>query len=1858
MGKKYILLLLCLLPVLLPGRALAGFGSYSSVMHRVDGFRVYSTALGAQGIKSVAVQSDAKILIGGDFTITRGGTPYRYLARINPDGTLDAGFTPPLSGPVNALALQTDPNNPAGPQRVYAGGGFGLARLHGADGVPDGSFDGGPTQQYTVNVIAVAPDGSSVLVGGTYPGAGGPTPILAQVAEHGAPIWTRSAGTVNAILFQGGRILAGGASLVRLNPDGSLKDSLSIPASLGEIRALAGLPDGKILVAGDSSGTSCLARLQANGDLDHDFNQNLSGLANTVLLQPDGRILVGGDFTLAAPHTYLARLNPDGAPDATPSPGQLNAAVAALALQLDGNILAGGSFTGANGKPRAGLARFYLQGALDDDMPAISLDHGNGSVYAITLQPDGRIDVGGLLVDVQYGSGPLTARSSLARFAQDWSLTGDFATVIPATQPLFMGAPIIFDLTLLPDQSLIAGGYFKTPQPLSLRFDPSGNPHPVPAPNATTVFNSNVQSRGELLALPMGAGVQVVTVQKDGMMYVGGQLLDVTTSPYSNLARFSPDGARDDSFIPAPDVDTPVYSIVLLPGGYVLVGTSEGKVLRLNSDGTLQKDLTPARVNGCFFTYLSTVVVDAQNRILIAGQWGNDDATIIRAKAMRLKNNPGAADDGEVDASFDFEGTTPFAFNALLNGLVLQADGRMLVYGGFLSFKDSTGITRLAPTDFLTRLDQNGVQDTSFDPGWIDMLQLDSDGNSIWTVNLQTDGKVILGGNFSSVNGRGGAGLARFSNNIPGWQDLSVAQSPDGSQQTVTWLRKGGAPELWRVWFEYSPDPYASPPVWTLLGDATRTAQRDGWELEVKQAPPAGLPQGLPLNANGYLRARGYVTGDRGKSIMEAVSLFYLTPQSTVVTVTANPGQGKTYGDPDPVFSYSFTPALAPGDAFTGSLSRAPGESVGTYAIGQGTLALGSGYTLVFAGADFTVSTKPIAVTAQPTAKAYGDSDPALAYSVSPALIPGDSCSGSLSRASGESVGSYAITQGTLSAGTNYSLAFAGANLAITPKTVSVTANAAGKTYGDPDPPLSYGFSPALVGSDGFSGSLSRASGESAGSYAITQGTLSAGANYSLAFAGANLAIAQRPASLIAQPQAKVYGSPDPAPAVTGTGFLAGDLAPGKIVLGATRVAGEDVGNYDITPVVTDSGSALLANYLCTFQHATLTVSKAGQSVLFPALPAKTYGDADFSPGGGSSSGLPVSYTSSDPAVAAVEGGQVRITGAGSAVITALQAGDANHNPSGATTTLTVARATLRVTADDKTRAWETGNPPLTASYAGFVKGENFESAGISGAPVLTTAADAASPVGTYPIAVGAGSLAARNYSFQPVNGSLTVVQSCQVIIFPSPGEKTYGDPPFAIQATACSGLALSFTSSDPGVATVSGNVLTITGAGSAVITASQGGDLNLQAGAAISQTLVVHPSGQSLTFAPLGARTLGDPPFSLNAAASSGLTPSYLSSDPSVAEVNGSTVTLKGAGTTVITAWQAGNSNFNAALPVSQPLVVAEATTPPALTVSTLSSGAVTANPVLNILGVASDALGIASLTVNGADLTDRAALFSCAVLLAAGKNSITVMAQDDEGNRTAQAFDITFDAAAPELSLSAPADNSVTDLPLFALRGTVSSGGSVTASVNGGAAQTLPVSGGSFRGGGSLQPGLNTIVLSAALSGRVSQLKRSVVLAPGKPSIALLEPVQDLRTEDDSITLRGTVGGGGISVALDVAGVSYAPPVQAGAFQQVLPLDHAGVFPVTATVTDADGNTSAAQRNVIRVSRIPGDLDGDGCVDIKDAMAALRISLGMDRADARALAHGDLAPLVNGVPHPDGVIDAGDVLVILRKIVGMVDF
>jgi hypothetical protein len=144
-----------------------------------------------------------------------------------------------------------------------------------------------------------------------------------------------------------------------------------------------------------------------------------------------------------------------------------------------------------------------------------------------------------------------------------------------------------------------------------------------------------------------------------------------------------------------------------------------------------------------------------------------------------------------------------------------------------------------------------------------------------------------------------------------------------------------------------------------------------------------------------------------------------------IITITVDPGQTKVYGEGDPaVYTYTYSPD-DPQINFTGALSRVSGEDVGTYAYTLGTLSAGDGYTIDLVSAYFTITPRPITVTADPKSKSVGEPDPPLTYQItSGSLVFGDTLSGSPERDPGESVGTYSIRQGSLSAGNNYNLSF------------------------------------------------------------------------------------------------------------------------------------------------------------------------------------------------------------------------------------------------------------------------------------------------------------------------------------------------------------------------------------------------------------------------------------------------------------------------------------------------------------------------------------------------------------------------------------------------------------------------------------------------------------------------------------------------------------------------------------------------------------------------------------------------------------------------------------------------------------------
>jgi uncharacterized delta-60 repeat protein len=267
-------------------------------------------------------------------------------------------------------------------------------------------------------------------------------------------------------------------NLARLNTDGSLDTSFQSGTGPDNVvYATLAQPDGKIIIGGaflHYNGTACpfLARLNANGSLDTTFTGPSPSLGNgtagwyvqSLALQPDGKLLVGGEFYIPGNATFksgLCRLNTNGTLDANFN-GVVQGATASgntssllpvnrIAVQLDGNIVIAGNFTAYNNVARGGLARVTSTGALDPTFAPTT----NGTCEALLVQPDGKILVGGNFSTVNGATA-----SNFVRL-----------TSAGATDPLFPSttgpSAAVSDFALQPDGELLYGGDFGNFQTVS-----------------------------------------------------------------------------------------------------------------------------------------------------------------------------------------------------------------------------------------------------------------------------------------------------------------------------------------------------------------------------------------------------------------------------------------------------------------------------------------------------------------------------------------------------------------------------------------------------------------------------------------------------------------------------------------------------------------------------------------------------------------------------------------------------------------------------------------------------------------------------------------------------------------------------------------------------------------------------------------------------------------------------------------------------------------------------------------------------------------------------------------------------------------------------------------------------------------------------------------------------------------------------------------------------------------------------------------------------------------------------------------------------------------------------------------------
>ncbi|MGI8967189.1 MAG: delta-60 repeat domain-containing protein, partial [Limisphaerales bacterium] len=349
--------------------------------------------------------------------------------------------------------------------------------------------------------------------------------------------------------------------------------------------------------------------------------------------------------------------------------------------------------------------------------------------------------------------------------------------------------------------------------------------------------------------------VRVVVVQPDGKIIIGGDFTSLAPNgsavPRNYIARLNTDGTLDSSF--NPNADSSVFSIAVQSDGKILIGgvfttlspnggaaVPRNRIARLNADGTLDTAFDP-NANGPVLS----IAAQSDGKILIGGEFNslapNGGAAVPRNSIARLNA------DGTLDTAFN-----PNANNSV-DSIAAQSDGKILIGGQFTTLTPNNGA--ITTRNRIARLNADGTLDSTFNPN--------ANGN-VSSIAAQSDGKILVGGEFTTLTPNGGATVsrnlfARLSNDTAALQNLAVTPT------TVTWTRDGSSPQLARVTFEYSTDNVN----YTPLGNGT--AAGSNWTL-------TGLS--LSTGQNIYIRARGYYRSgyqNGSESLTESVRNAFLS---------------------------------------------------------------------------------------------------------------------------------------------------------------------------------------------------------------------------------------------------------------------------------------------------------------------------------------------------------------------------------------------------------------------------------------------------------------------------------------------------------------------------------------------------------------------------------------------------------------------------------------------------------------------------------------------------------------------------------------------------------------------------------------------------------------------------------------------------------------------------------------------------------------------------------------------------------------------------------------------------------------------
>ena len=325
-----------------------------------------------------------------------------------------------------------------------------------------------------------------------------------------------------------------------------------------------------------------------DGIIDASFNPATganNGVVLTATKQADGKLIVGGDFTILNNTAYskIGRLNTDGTLDATFTIGTgFNNTVNAVTLQADGKIIVVGNFTMYNGTATNRIVRLNSNGTLDT---TFNIGSGaNMTIHGATLQTDGKIIIVGEFI--QFNE---TSKNKIARLNADGTIDTSFTTTVVNDT--------IYSCIIQSDGKIVVAGKFTSfstiPSKRIVRLEVNGT--------VDTTFNTSNAADGI---------IKTMCLQPDGKILIGGYFTTYNGTPAKNIARLNADNTLDATFITGTGLDSiyPTYinSIVRQPDGKLLIGgvfesyngTTCENIARLNSNGTIDAAFSAGTYSG------------------------------------------------------------------------------------------------------------------------------------------------------------------------------------------------------------------------------------------------------------------------------------------------------------------------------------------------------------------------------------------------------------------------------------------------------------------------------------------------------------------------------------------------------------------------------------------------------------------------------------------------------------------------------------------------------------------------------------------------------------------------------------------------------------------------------------------------------------------------------------------------------------------------------------------------------------------------------------------------------------------------------------------------------------------------------------------------------------------------------------------------------------------------------------------------------------------------------------------------------------------------------------------------------------